>query len=144
MTDSNFPAALAFVWQQQFDSPAQGYHSTPGDPGGATFGGVIQATWDNAVQTGVVSGELQYASIAQLTTVLRTKFWSPYCAALPPGVDLLVFNGIMMSGHFPELLQQSLGLTDGSVDGWIGKITQGAAADSDPVTLIKAVHGIHD
>ncbi len=142
--EANFPAALAFVWAPGRDSPVDGYHVTPNDPGGATFGGVTQATWDNAVQTGVVAGALEHASIAQLTAVMKKKFWDPYCAELSTGVDLLCFNGCMMTGRYPSLFQETLGMVNGSVDGWIGKHTQAAAAHSDPATLIMAVHGIHD
>jgi lysozyme family protein len=143
MTERNFPAALAFVWGPGRDAPADGPHTTPLDPGGLTNGGVTQDTWDSATQTGVVSGKLQNATIAQLTAVLKAKFWNPYCPALPDGVDLLVFNGTVMSGRYAKLFQQCLGLTDGSVDGWIGKFTAAAASNSDPATLIQAVHGTH-
>lgn len=144
MVASNFSAALAFVWAPGRDSPKDGYHSSVGDPGGGTFGGIIETTWANAMQDGLVAGSLKNASITQLSLVIKRKFWDQYCAELPKGLDLLVFNGIFMSGRFPELLQQCLGFTDGDVDGSIGKFTKGAIADSDPETLIKAIHGVHD
>lgn len=143
MAANNFSAALAFVWQPQYDSPKQGYHVTPGDPGGGTFGGIIEATWAAAAHDGLVHGLLKNASTAQLSLVMQKRFWEPVCEKLPPGIDLLVFNGTMMSGRFAELFQQCLGLTGDDVDGWIGKFTQAVAANCDPATLIRAVHGTH-
>ena len=52
MAAANFPTALAFVWQPGYDDPATGYHVTPGDAGGGTLGGVIEATWAKAVAQG--------------------------------------------------------------------------------------------
>jgi hypothetical protein len=142
--NDNWPAALAFVWQPNFDSPQQGVHTTPGDPGGTTYGGVIQATWDNAVKTGIVRGLLTGATIAQLSTVLRLRFWGDTCDALPRGVDLLYFNGHIMSEDYPYLLQQCLGFTGpADVDGWIGPETLRACRAADSATLINAMSGAH-
>lgn len=139
----NYPAALAFVWQPQFDSPSQGYHATPGDPGGGTYGGVIEQTWAHARAAGIVTGSLMGASQDQLSTVLRSLFWGSVCDELPAGVDLLMFNGRMMSGGFPRLFQQSLGLMGSDVDGWIGPDTLAAASGVHVPTFVNAVTGAH-
>jgi lysozyme family protein len=143
MTAENFPVALAFVWRAGFDDPADGYHATPGDPGGGTFGGVIEATWADAIKAGIVGGTLAKASTAQLSAVLKTKFWGVTCDSLPDGVDLLMFNGRMMSGHFPWLYQQCCGFMGEDVDGWIGPETLKTSRSRDPETLIDAVSGVH-
>jgi lysozyme family protein len=144
MTAENFPAGLAFVWARGRDSPQDGYHATPGDPGGGTFGGVIEATWADAVRVGIVKGLLAKAMIAQLTIVLQLKFWGDTCDSLPAGLDLLLFNGRMMSGEFPKLFQQCLGfMGHEDVDGWIGPDTLRAVRGRDPATLIDAVSGVH-
>jgi lysozyme family protein len=141
---ANFAAALAFVWAPGRDSPADGYHTTPGDPGGGTFGGVIEATWADAVNSGIVRGPLVNATIKQLTAVLQAKFWGDACDALPAGLDLLLFNGRMMTGRFPWIMQQCLGfMTDDDVDGRIGPQTLHAAAQCDGPTLIDAISGSH-
>lgn len=140
----NFPTSLAFVWAPGRDSPRDGYHTTPGDPGGGTLGGVIEATWMDAVRAGIVHGLLANASIEQLTAVLKIKFWTPACDDLPTGLDLLLFNGRMMSGHFPWLFQQCLGfIGSDDVDGWIGPESLKVARSREPETFIDAVCGAH-
>jgi lysozyme family protein len=142
--EGNFGAALSFVWQQQFDSPAQGFHVSTGDPGKGTFGGVIQTTWDDAVRAGIVKGQLIQAGPDQLSTVLRARFWGSACNALPAGLDLLFFNGRMMSGRFPWLFQSCLGFMGSEdVDGMIGPETLAAVKACDGGTLIDAVSGVH-
>jgi lysozyme family protein len=142
--NDNWPAALAFVWAKGRDSPQDGYHVTPGDKGGATFGGVIQSTWDSAVAAGIVRGMLAVATIAQLSAVLQKKVWEPTCDDLPHGLDLLYFNGHMMSRDYSKLFQQCLGfMGDDDVDGWIGPQTLKAVHSCDVPTLIDALSGIH-
>jgi lysozyme family protein len=143
MASSNFDYALQFVWRPDFDSPEQGYHDEPGDPGGGTFGGVIEATWAGAVRVGMVRGTLREARLQQLSAVLRGAIWSAVGDALPTGVDLLFFNGKMMSGGYSALLQQSLGFMGPSVDGHIGPLTLAAVSAADAATLINALSGIH-
>jgi lysozyme family protein len=143
--EQNFDAFIAFVWPENggFDSPKQGYHVTPGDSGGGTKGGVIEATWAAQVRQGEVTGTLTNASNAQLETVLRNVAWGPVCDALPAGVDLLVANGRMMTGAYGTILQQCLGLVGLAVDNDIGPETLAVALKADPVTLIHALHGNH-
>ena len=143
MVSRNFSAGLGFVWQPGYDNPADGYHVTPGDTGGGTCGGVIEATWAGAVAKGLVTGTLRDATRAQLSIVLRMEFWGAACDALPDGLDFALFNGRMMSGFYPQILQQCLGLTGGSVDGGIGEKTLGLVQGRDAVTLIHALHGAH-
>jgi lysozyme family protein len=139
----NFQTALAFVWRAGFDSPRDGYHVTPGDPGGGTKGGVIEATWQDAVRAGLVHGPLKDASDVQLSAVLKAKCWGEVCDGLPHGLDMLMMNGRMMSGHFPKLFQSCLGCMGGEVDGWIGPRSQKLALSREPETLIDAISGVH-
>lgn len=142
--NGNFPAGLALIWQPGFDDPADGYHVTPNDPGKGTSGGVIQVTWDAAVDAGIVSGLLVKASTAQLKLVLQNKFWGTLCDKLPNGLDVLYFNGTVMSGHFPKIVQQCLGfMGDDEVDGDIGPITLKAIRAAHTATLIRAISGAH-
>lgn len=143
MTATNFPIALTFVWRPGYDNPADGYHSTPGDAGGGTLGGVIEATWAGAVKRGLVTGLLRNATRDQLAAVLRDEFWGSACDALPAGIDLMLFNGRMMSGGYPRIFQQCLGMIDADVDGAIGKDTIAAAQSVAPATFIGALHGAH-
>lgn len=143
MATANYQAGLDFVWAPGRDSPDDGYHVTPNDPGGGTFGGVIEATWKGAVARGLVSGSLRSAPRAQLATVLREEFWGPTCDALPSGLDILLFNGRMMTGAYTHLFQSCLGLTGDDVDGAIGDGTLKLASAVEPVTFIRAMTGAH-
>lgn len=140
----NFAAALAFIWQAGLDSPHDGPHTSAHDPGGLTNGGVTHETWDNAVAARIVVGALDKATIAQLSLVLQTKFWGALCDQLPHGIDLLYFNGIVMSSHFPRIVQQCCGfMGEKNVDGWIGPVTLKVIRAREPETFIDAVSGSH-
>jgi lysozyme family protein len=142
--NANFPASLEFVWRPGFDSPQDGYHKTQNDPGGGTFGGVTEVTWANAVRVGLVTGVLANATIKQLTSVYRELFWGSVCDDLPAGLDLLLFNGRMLTGRFPWLFQQCLGFIGADdVDGWIGPESLKVARSRDPETFIDSVCGSH-
>lgn len=143
MTAASFSKAQAFVWRDSFDSPTQGYHDTPGDSGGGTFGGVTEATWSEAVRRGFVTGTLRDAKQMALSTVLYSLFWSPVCNALPAGTDLAFFNGTMQSGEYPRLFQRCLGFAEGDVDGEMGTASVGRAVQAHPATLIRAQFGVH-
>lgn len=143
MTAANRQAFLSFAWRPGYDDPADGLHTTPGDAGGATWGGVIEATYEGAVAHGLVTGTLATATRDQLATVLLDEFWGPACDALPAGIDLMLANGRMMSGAYPRIFQQCLGMIDTDVDGAIGKDTIAAAQSVAPVTFVNALHGAH-
>ena len=145
MAIGNFSASLAFVWQAGFDDPKDGCHTTVGDPGGATYGGVIEVTWAAAVRAGIVApGALANATMAQLSSVLKAFCWGDVCDALPSGLDLLMFNGRMMSGHYAWMFQQCLGLMGSALDGSIGPETIARAQACHAETLINALSGCHD
>jgi lysozyme family protein len=138
-----YQTARAFVWLPQHDAPAQGYHYTTYDTGGPTLGGITQETWSEAVAKKIVAGDLARATNEQLSKILQVEFWGPVCDALPLGLDLLFFNGRMMTGRYPQLFQQALGFVGGDVDGSIGAKTLEAAQLRDSETLIHALTGFH-
>lgn len=145
MSKENWAPSLTFVWQMNYDSPRQGYHITSGDTGKGTKGGVIEETWAGAVAAGLVTGELKDASDNQLSIVLRGEFWGPVCDQLPAGLDFILFNGRMMSGKYPRLFQQCLGLIgDKEVDGAIGPGTLALVPAAHVPTLIRALSGVHE
>ncbi|HTI81718.1 MAG TPA: putative peptidoglycan-binding domain-containing protein [Acetobacteraceae bacterium] len=140
MAAINYQTALNFVWQPGFDDPRDGYHVTPGDAGGGTKGGVIEATWAAAVAKGLVTGTLADATNDQLAAVLRYDCWGTACDTLRAGVDLMLFNGRMMSGGYPRIFQKCLGVY---VDGDIGPITLAVAAKANPASLVEALTTAH-
>jgi lysozyme family protein len=144
--EQNFGAFISFVWPKNgdFDSPLQGYHVTPGDPGGGTKGGVIETTWAHYLGTGLVTGALSAASDAQLELVLKAAAWGSVCDALPSGLDLMVANGRMMSGYYPEIFQQTLGFTGKAVDGSLGPITLARAKAVPLAATITSLAANHE
>jgi lysozyme family protein len=141
--NDNWTVSLGLVWRDGFDSPSDKLHVTKGDPGGATNGGITQATWDGAAQSGLVSGSLKDASVAQLAAILQHQYWGACCDALPAGLDLLVFNGSMMTGRYTRLAQQCLGLMGHDVDGVLGPHCMTLFAAAHAPTLIRAMSGTH-
>lgn len=143
MAQDNFSTCLAFVWAPGRDSPGDLAHTTAGDPGGLTNGGVIQSTWDDCCRVGIVAGDLRTASLVQLGDVLKATCWEPVCPLVPHGLDLLIFNGVMMTGSFRRLVQQCVGLMGSDVDGQIGPKTVARINAAHTVTLIDAISGAH-
>ena len=139
----NFDACLQFVWRPGFDDPNDGHHTTAGDPGGPTYGGVTQATWDAALASGLVHGTLAGATLETLADVLEATCWRPLCPQVPRGIDLMLFNGVMMTGAYRRIVQQCLGLVGGDVDGYIGPITLRKINAAHALTLIDALTGVH-
>ena len=144
MASLNFQHCLTFVWRPGYDDPSDGYHVTPGDSGGGTLGGITEATWADALVKGWVTGTLAAASNDSLATILKNQYWGAACEALPSGVDLLLFNGRMMSGGYPKLFQSTVGANP---DGNIGPKTIAAtiktSAQVGPAKLIEALTVAH-
>ncbi len=143
--DVNFPKFIALVWPNNgdFDSPLTGYSVTPGDPGGGTKGGVIEATWATYVARGLVSGQLRDATNAQLQTVLKAAAWGASGSVLPSGLDIMVANGKMMTGMYQAIVEQCIGQTGTAVNNFIGPNDLKVIATVDPKSLILALHGNH-
>jgi hypothetical protein len=70
---------------------------------------VTEATWARAVRDGIVSGNLRDATNDQLAAVVRNSCWGAACDALPVRLDLLPFNGRMMTGQYARLMQSRPG-----------------------------------
>jgi lysozyme family protein len=138
---SRFDDCLAFTWRPENDG--QAFHRDPNDPGGATAWGVTFATFrawrlvrgmpDPTLSTfiGVDKSELR--------SLYQTLFWSTVQGdALPPGVDLCVFDFAVLSNciRSAQFLQRCLGVTE---DGHIGPITLRAANNAVPGALMQAL-----
>jgi lysozyme family protein len=134
MTD-RFEVCLAFTLQQE-----GGYVDDPADPGGATNMGITLATyrqWSGDPELGAPQVEDMTQRTAR--AIYRSLYWNPLRAdALPPGVDLSVFDMGVNAGIWASarLLQRALGFTGEAVDGCVGPETLSAAAKYDAHTLI--------
>jgi lysozyme family protein len=133
--EDRFGNCLAFTLRQE-----GGYVDDPADPGGATNMGITLATYREWSDDSHL-GDLQVKDMTLKTAgaIYQSLYWSPLRAdALPPGVDLSVFDmgvnvGIRRSAR---LLQQALGFTGEEVDGSIGPKTLAAANRFDTRTLV--------
>jgi lysozyme family protein len=133
--EDRFGIWLAFTLRQE-----GGYVDDPADPGGATNMGITLATyreWSDHPNL----GDLQVKDMTLKTAraIYRSLYWNPLRAdALPPGVDLSVFDMGVNAGIWrsARLLQQALGFTGEEVDASIGPETLAAADGFDARTLV--------
>ena len=133
--EDRFDICVAFTLRQE-----GGYVDDPADPGGATNMGITLATyreWSDDPHL----GDVQVKDLPPKTAgaIYRALYWNRLRAdALPPGVDLSVFDmGVNAGiGRSARLLQQALGFTGEEVDGAIGPETLAAVSKCDPRTLV--------
>ena len=117
-----------------------GYVDDPSDPGGATNMGVTLATyrqWSDDPNLGDV--QVKDMTLKTARAIYRSLYWNPLRAdALPPGVDLSVFDMGVNAGIWSSarLLQQALGFTGDEVDGSIGPETLAAVGRFDVRSLV--------
>lgn len=123
--DARFAACLAETLRQE-----GGFVDHPLDPGGATNMGITRRTL--ATSRGVSPWwKLPVADVRKLAepeaaSIYRARYWQPCRGdALPPGLDLAVFDYAVNSGpdRAIQALQRALGVT---ADGRIGPQTLGA------------------
>jgi lysozyme family protein len=134
MTDG-FDSCIAFTLREE-----GGYVDDPADPGGATNMGITLATyreWSHEPNLGDVQVKDMTPNTAR--AIYQSLYWTPLRAdALPPGVDLSVFDMGINAGirRSARLLQEALGFTGDEVDGAIGPETLAAADRFDARTLV--------
>lgn len=136
----NFLPCLQFVWRPDFDG--QSYHVTNHDTGAGTAWGVIEVTWQSALERAnelhlmLSTTKLCHATKSDCGQILELMFYAP-CGGrlLNPGVDLVAFDMAMASGSGREnhILQRAVGVKE---DGIVGTETIAAANRMDPRNLI--------
>jgi len=121
-----FEICVAFTLRQE-----GGYTDDPADPGGATNMGITLATyreWSDDPHLG--AAQVRDMTLKTARAIYRALYWNRLRAdALPPGVDLSVFDMGVNAGIWRSvrLLQQALGFTGEEMDGSIGPETLAAA-----------------
>ncbi|MBP8298678.1 MAG: glycoside hydrolase family 108 protein [Burkholderiales bacterium] len=129
---ARFAACLAQVLRHE-----GGYVDHPADPGGATNLGITLATLAAWRGKPVTKQDVRDLTVAEAGEIYRTRYWLPIRGdALPPGVDLAVFDAAVNSGPMraAKWLQSVLGVAQ---DGEIGLQTLAALARAPgPVTVI--------
>ena len=131
MTASNFPACLDFTLAQE-----GGFVDMRDDRGGATNMGITLATLAAYRGHEVTVGELEAMTQAEAEAIYVADFWRPVNGdALPPGLDLMVFDMGVNAGprRSAEQLQAVIGVAQ---DGIVGPRTLAAVQMVSPRLLI--------
>lgn len=133
--EDRFEICVAFTLREE-----GGYVEDPADPGGATNMGITLATcreWSDDPHLADV--QVKDLTLKTASAIYRALYWYPLRGdALPPGVDLSVFDMGVNAGTWrsARLLQRALGFTGEQVDGSIGPETLAAANGLDARTLV--------
>lgn len=124
----NFDKCLEFVLDIE-----GGFSDNPKDPGGPTFNGITQRTFNAAVAQNkwpprALSSATGLSDTwkSQRDQIYRDQYWDSIKGDdLPAGVDLVLFDGSVNSGasQSVKFLQKALGVT---TDGQIGQMTLAA------------------
>lgn len=115
-----------------------GLARNPKDPGGLTYRGVTLPALSQFLGREAQPRELMHASDQLIGAVYHAVYWPAVGGdELPPGIDLILFDGAVHSGRRRSVswVQAALGVT---VDGAMGPVTLAAIHNADPIAL---VHG---
>lgn len=123
MSASNYAKCLALTLGYE-----GGKDDHPKDPGGRTAYGIIQRVYDAWRQkNGLPTKDVWTISEAEKLAIYRENYWDPLRGdELPPGLDMVTFDGGVNSGisRGAKWLQGALGIT---ADGKVGPATIAAA-----------------
>lgn len=127
MPISVFDEALAFVMSQE-----RGYSDNPADPGGATYGGITQRTYDSyRGAAGRVLRSVMFIQPREMRTIYWGDYWRPAAcdsiASVKPDLALVTFDCAVNqgAGESTLCLQRALGV---NADGAFGAGTMAAVA----------------
>jgi hypothetical protein len=129
---SRFDACMPFIFKAE-----GGYSDNPADPGGPTNFGITLATlraYDG--DPNLTAEDVKKLTPAMAKEIYRTAYWNRMqCGALPPGLDLEVFDFGVNSGPAESVktLQRLVGVTQ---DGSVGPITLAAVRQFNVGDLI--------
>jgi lysozyme family protein len=127
-----------------------GYSNDPGDDGGPTKFGVIQAEYNNArIRKGLPLQSVRFITKEEAAEIYQTEYWQPlHCDKLNPGVANTVFDSGVNSGigRGALWLQQAVNYISGKIiipeDGMIGPATIYAANQLSADALIDRILAI--
>ncbi len=129
---SRFDACMPFIFKAE-----GGYSDNPADPGGPTNFGITLATlraYDG--NPNLTADDVKKLTPAVAREIYRTAYWNRMqCGALPPGLDLEVFDFGVNSGP-AESVKTLQGLVGVTQDGSVGPITLAAVREFNVGDLI--------
>jgi lysozyme family protein len=136
--DSTFDACLEFTLVEE-----GGYGDHPTEPRLASNHGITLARLRRFVRDpGLDRDDIRNIPCATVRALYLTDFWnSTRCDALPPGIDLMVFDHAVNAGpdRAGRALQLACGQKRAEIDGAIGPDTLGRVALTDRLTLLDAL-----
>ena len=130
-TSSRFQACLTEVLRHE-----GGFVNHPSDPGGATNLGITKATLEAWRGKTVTVDDVRNLTVDEAGAIYRARYWQPIRGdALPPGVDLAVFDFAVNSGPSRSVstLQRIVGVAQ---DGIVGPATLAAVARMPAASVI--------
>jgi lysozyme family protein len=104
-----------------------------------TFAGIEQSEyWLWLRQHGLPQVSVKQITQSEGYAIYRQGYWLPYCPALPPGLDLEVFDTRVNQGaaEATRILQVALGIQNDGI--WGPQTTHAVQAITDLPTVIKA------
>jgi lysozyme family protein len=117
-----------------------GYSDDPHDPGGPTMRGITHRVYDAWRDAhGEPRRDVRAITADEVARIYRSQYWEAVSGdALPPGIDLAVFDFSVNSGPARAIkaLQRAIGV---AADGHIGAVTLTAAHAADPVDTITRI-----
>jgi lysozyme family protein len=126
---SRFDACMPFIFKAE-----GGYSDNPVDPGGPTNFGITLATL--RADPNLTAEDVKKLARAVAREIYRTAYWNRMqCGALPPGLDLEVFDFGVNSGP-AESVKTLQGLVGVTQDGSVGPITLAAVRQFNVGDLI--------
>ncbi|MGL5369853.1 MAG: glycoside hydrolase family 108 protein [Plesiomonas shigelloides] len=121
----DFKHAIQFVLDKEGGlRPDMGYVNDPKDMGGETKAGISKRAYPKE--------DIKKLTMERIVFLYHRDYWrQAYCAELPPGISLAVFDGAVQHGWMTsvKMLQEVMGV---KADGIIGPKTKAAISSMDP------------
>jgi lysozyme family protein len=136
--DNSFDACLEFTLGEE-----GGFSDNPSDPRLATNHGITLARLRRFLRDpGLGRDDVRHVPCATVRALYLADFWNrTRCDALPPGIDLMVFDHSVNAGpdRAGRALQLACGQKRADIDGAVGPDTMDRVALTDTLTLLDAL-----
>lgn len=136
--DDTFDACLEFTLAEE-----GGYTDHPSEPRLTSNHGITLARLRRFLRDpGLGRDDIRHIPCATVRALYLADFWNrTRCEALPPGIDLMVFDHAVNAGtdRAGRALQLACGQKRTGIDGAVGPDTVGRVALADRLTLLDAL-----
>jgi lysozyme family protein len=136
--DDSFDEALEFTLAEE-----GGYIDHPTEPRLATNHGITLARLRRFLRDpGLGKDDVRHMQCATVRALYLADFWNrTRCDALPPGIDLMMFDHAVNAGpdRAGRALQLACGHKRADIDGAVGPDTLGRVSLTDTLTLLDAL-----